>query len=108
MSWFAVRHVIARYPGQFEERITVWERADAAAAIRSAEEEAQHYVDVLRWAASHDECKLLDLWQSYELDGPPTEGAEVFSLIRRSSLPAEEYIDLFFDTGSEVESLLDD
>jgi hypothetical protein len=27
---------------------------------------------------------VLDLFQSFELDGPPANGAEVFSLIRRS------------------------
>jgi hypothetical protein len=29
------------------------------------------------------------------------DGAEVFSLMRTSDLPADEYVDRFFDTGDE-------
>ena len=45
----------------------------------------------------------LDLFQAFELADEPSDGAEVFSLIRRSGLPPAEYLDSFFATGSELE-----
>jgi hypothetical protein len=35
------------------------------------------------------------------LFGEPVDGAEVFSLMRDSQLAPAEYLDAFFDTGSE-------
>jgi|GEM_PF-5333624 len=35
-------------------------------------------------------------------------GAEVFSLIRRSELSPDAYLDSFFSTGSELEQSIDE
>jgi hypothetical protein len=35
------------------------------------------------------------------MDGEPGKGAEVFSLMRESGLPADEYVGRFFATGAE-------
>jgi hypothetical protein len=35
------------------------------------------------------------------LYNPPSDGAEVFSLIRDSQLSPDDYLNTFFDTGSE-------
>ena len=39
--------------------------------------------------------------QAYHLFESPGHGAEVFSLIRRSPLGPEDYVDHFFDSGEE-------
>jgi hypothetical protein len=33
--------------------------------------------------------------------GEPADGAEIFSLMRDSDLAPEDYLDSFFDTGTE-------
>jgi hypothetical protein len=33
--------------------------------------------------------------------GSPEEGSEVFSLMRQSDLPSDQYLTEFFDTGKE-------
>jgi hypothetical protein len=38
----------------------------------------------------------------------PGQGAEIFSLLRDSELEPDEYLDAFFDTGTEREASLDD
>jgi hypothetical protein len=43
------------------------------------------------------------MFQSYRLSSGPSDGGEVFSLIRRSELAADRYLDTFFDTGSELQ-----
>ena len=45
----------------------------------------------------------LGLAQAYRLVDEPGHGAEVFSLIRRSDLPGDDYLNAFFDTGAEYE-----
>jgi hypothetical protein len=95
MSWFAVRHVIQNVDS-FEERITLWDVPSHDDAIARAEMEAAEHV-----VALGEPYKVLVLFQSFELFGPPGDGVEVFSLIRDSELTADEYVDSFFDTGSE-------
>jgi hypothetical protein len=96
MAWFAVRHVI-KNADAYEERITVWDSESAEEAIARADVEASEYA----WEGTEP----LALYQSFELDGAPRDGAEVFSLIRRSDLSASEYLDSFFTTGSELEQI---
>jgi hypothetical protein len=43
----------------------------------------------------------LGIAQSYRLADAPADGAEVFSLMRSSTLEPGEYLDAFFDTGTE-------
>jgi hypothetical protein len=94
MTWFAVRHLVKNQDA-YEERITVWEAASQEEAIARAEAEAADYV----WEGTEP----LPLFQSFELDGAPRDGAEVFSLVRRSDLSPDEYLDSFFATGSELQ-----
>ena len=51
--------------------------------------------------------QALDFAQAYSLGDEPGHGVEIFSLIRRSSLPPKEYIDRHFDTGTEHQSSSD-
>lgn len=109
-QWFAVRTIIANNenrpygptdlcPGQidYEERITLWRAASAEAAIALAEGECQRYVDDLGG-------DMLQFSQSYALAMKPGHGIEVFSLIRRSELVPDAYLDRHFDTGTEHQS----
>jgi len=98
MGWFAVRHVI-KNEDAYEERITVWQAESAKEAIARAESEAAEYA----WEGT----KPLSLYQSFELSDAPQDGAEVFSLIRRSELQPDAYLDSFFSTGSELEESID-
>jgi hypothetical protein len=106
-GWFAVRCVFRSGwpepspddpPGHdYEERITLWRASSAEEAIAKAEAEAQDYASTIEEAPS----EFLGLSQSYELFDNPEDGAEVFSLIRRSVLNPEDYLTAFFDTGDE-------
>lgn len=104
-QWYSVRCVF-RFDldeGQcYEERLTLWQARNAQEAIALAEREAEEY------AAAAEECEYLGFAQSFWLFGPPRDGAEVFSLFRDSTLPPEEYLDTFFDTGREREGRVDD
>jgi hypothetical protein len=106
-GWFAVRCVFrSNWPAsarpedghQYEERITIWRARSADEAIVKAEAEARAYAALIEEAPS----EYLGFAQSYEVsDSPDQEGAEVFSLIRDSTLEASDYLDAFFDTGRE-------
>ncbi|SRR6266508_2169126 len=95
MDWFAVRHVIEN-EGAFEERVTLWRACSEDEAIARAEAEAAEYTAVVGGNA-------LGLFQCYRLPEAPADGQEAFSLIRRSDLAAEQYLDAFFDTGQELQ-----
>jgi hypothetical protein len=103
--WYAVRCVFrfepeeADEPGTYEERITLWRASSPEAAISRAEADAQKYVEAL------GDCKYVKLAQSFHLavrDGVE-DGDEVFSLMRSSHLPPNEYLTRFFDTGDEFQ-----
>jgi hypothetical protein len=80
----------------YEERITLWEAESLDAAIEMAEQEAKSY------ASGADE--FLNFSQAFALsESIAAHGAEVFSLLRESSLEPEAYIDALFDTGTERE-----
>lgn len=64
-------------------------------AIARAEAEAQDHAEVLQ-------CEYTGLAQAFRFDGKPIQGTEVFSLLRRSTLDVSDYLDHFFDTGTEV------
>ena len=93
MDWFAVRHVIKNRDA-YEERSTLWRATSAEDAIAKAEAEAAEYV----W----EDLTVLPLFQSYRLADKPEDASEVFSLIRHSPLPPDEYLDAFFSTGNEL------
>jgi hypothetical protein len=95
-SWFTVRCVLHhRDVNAYEERITLWQADDFDAAIARAEREARDYASDLETA------EYTGLAQAYQLFNPPADGAEVFSLIRDSELAPDDYLNTFFDTGSE-------
>lgn len=93
MKWFSVRCVF-RDDTTYEERITLWEADDFDDAIARAEADASDY-------AENVGVEYLGLAQAYCLPDEPTDGAEVFSLMRDSDLPSSEYLNAFFDSGSE-------
>jgi hypothetical protein len=108
-GWYSVRCVFRAETSQawgppdlavgesaYEERITLWQAESADGAIERAEDEAREY-------ASRLEVEYLGIAQSYRLEDVPVEGAEVFSLIRRSTLDGDPYLDSFFDTGDEFQ-----
>ena len=96
--WFSVRCIfrfeIADLVHTYEERITIWLASTADEAIEMAEAEALSYaIDV--------ECVYCGLAQLYCLSDALENGAEVFSLMRNSDLNTNDYLNTFFDTGSE-------
>lgn len=100
MVWFAVRSVFrferaGAEHDTYEERVVLFDAADADAAIAEAETEAAEY------AADLDDCEALGLFQSYRLADEVGDRAEVFSLMRDSDLEPDDYLDEFFDTGAE-------
>lgn len=94
MDWFAVRCIFEFDEETFEERITLWRALGFDDAIAHAEREAAEYSDLT-------ESKYLGLAQEFQISDELGEGAEVFSLLRDSSLAPKDYIDRFFDTGDE-------
>ena len=96
-QWYAVRCVL-QLPADagfaYEERITLWRATSAEDAIEQAELEASRYVDGM-------DFKYMKLAQPFHLFEPPDHGKEVFSLIRESDLPPNDYLSAFFDTGRE-------
>ena len=103
--WFSVRCVFASgWPAAgdvpaYEERMTLWRAASLDDAIERAEEEAREYASTIKESPG----TYLGLAQAYMLADEPGDGAEIFSLVRRSKLPHDEYLDAFFDTGDEFQ-----
>jgi hypothetical protein len=93
-SWFGVRCIFEYEEHLYEERVLLVQARDLEQAIAAAEIEGDDYArDV---AASR-----LGLVQAYEISEGIGNGSEVFSLMRESSLPPEEYLSAFFDTDME-------
>ena len=94
-SWFAVR-CIFHFAGisTFEERITLRDAATFESAIQLAEAEAHRY-------GSDTGSAYIGLAQAFRLFDDPGVGAEVFSLMRASTLTPSGYLDRFFDAGGE-------
>jgi hypothetical protein len=81
--------------GAYEERITLWRAPSFDDAIALAEDEARDY------ARDIETATYAGLAQAYHLADEPGHGAEIFSLIRDSTLPPDDYLTAFFDTGTE-------
>ena len=94
--WFGVRTVFEISSGVYEERVSIHKAASFEDAIDAAEHLAHEYADFL-------DCLDTGLTQAYWMADELEDGAEVFSLIRRSSLTSGEYVGRFFATGDEVE-----
>ena len=100
MPWFGARTVFlltGRERPVYEERVNVLQADSPDEAIAIAERLAAEYAD--------DEAVFLDLVQVYEMSDELGDGAEVFSLLRESDLPAGQYLSRFFDTGHYVTDL---
>jgi hypothetical protein len=106
-GWYAVRCVFGEVGSEtvdeqrdwtYEERITLWTADSFDAALSSAEAEAGQY-------ASASEVTYLGFAQVFQLSGPVTEGAEVFSVLRSSNLGPNEYLEHFFEAGLEHERI---
>jgi hypothetical protein len=100
LQWYTVRCLFGAERGDgfvYEERLTLWATDSFDNAIALAEKEAATY-------AAASEVEYLDLAQVCKLPGHPTSGAEVFSLVRDSQLASDDYLDAFFDTGTERQS----
>ncbi|MBX3284954.1 MAG: hypothetical protein KF703_06390 [Actinobacteria bacterium] len=82
----------------YEERITLWRARSIDEAIRRAQAEASTYAAEL---GNRD----LGLAQAFRLADSAVAGAEVFSLVRGSHLEPGEYLDRFFDTGTEAQQV---
>jgi len=96
LDWFAVRCVFHHAPrATYEERITLWQATSVDAALQEAEREAIDYAQNL------DHVRYLGLAQAFHLFEPPGNGAEVFTLMRDSTLPPDDYLTRHFDTGAE-------
>jgi hypothetical protein len=95
-SWYSVRCLFFHPPNTYEERITAWQTPSFSQAFELAEADAQDYAD----ATGSRYCELAQAYWLYDIPG---HGAEVFSLMRDSSLGEEEYLDRFFATGAERE-----
>jgi Domain of unknown function (DUF4288) len=103
--WYAVRCVfeisaehLACDEGEvgYEERITLWQASSFDEAIELAEAEGHRYQ-----AENDGVDAFTGLAQAYHLFADPAHGAEVFSLLRRSSLDNDDYLARYFDTGNE-------
>ncbi|MQA24771.1 MAG: hypothetical protein GEU94_04725 [Micromonosporaceae bacterium] len=96
MLWYGVRTIVeSSEPGTYEERITIWLADSFEHAIEQAEEDAIEYTEAVGGG-------YVGMAQAYLIgDGAPGNGDEVFSLMRDSDLPPQEYVTRFFDTGDE-------
>ena len=109
MGWYSVRCVfqlidVREDESPYEERITLWQASDFETAIELAEDEAAEYIEDTSWA-------YLGLAQCFYLGDDVNRilsGTEVYSLIRNSDLPPEDYLDTFFDTGDEYQRQVED
>jgi hypothetical protein len=97
MPWYAVRSVLRHSHDQrlYEERITLWQAPSFDDAVSRAESESSEYGAMVG-------SESLGLSQAFEIaEDQVREGTEVFSLIRESELSPSDYLDTFFDTGTE-------
>ncbi|SCL69485.1 hypothetical protein GA0070606_5096 [Micromonospora citrea] len=101
-GWYAVRSVFQygnAAPHVYEERITIWRASSFDAAVVMAEAEAAEYTEGV-------DRVHLGFAQVHHLSAEPGHGAEIYSLMRDSNLPADAYLDRFFDTGDERQGIL--
>lgn len=81
----------------YEERVTLWRASSADEAIARAEAEALEYAAEIADSPS----SYLGLAQSFLMFEEPGDGKEVFSLMRGSDLMPQDYLDTYFDVGTE-------
>jgi Domain of unknown function (DUF4288) len=79
----------------FEERVVLFQAVDFDGAIAQAEVEAEAY------AVSHDVEYLGFMDVFHIFDEKVGQGTEIYSLMRESGLSGPDYLDRFYDDGSE-------
>ena len=79
-------------PSMYEQRVTVWQAASREEAALSAEAEADLYAEEAGY-------ERLDYLVVYDLDDAPTTGAEVWSQVRHTVLPQDEYLERYVTEG---------
>jgi hypothetical protein len=84
--------VLQDRPSMYEQRVTVWQAASREEAALSAEAEADLYAEEAGY-------ERLDYVVVYDLDVPPTTGAEVWSQVRHTALPPDEYLERYVTEG---------
>ncbi|WP_241827152.1 DUF4288 domain-containing protein [Streptomyces graminilatus] len=95
-SWYGVRCVFRHGDLEvYEERVTLWVARSLDEAIARGEAEAAEYCEGL------DGVEYTGFAEAYAMYDSPEEGAEVFSLMRESRLPSDDYVRRFFATGDE-------
>ncbi|HKY67004.1 MAG TPA: hypothetical protein VJM49_11565 [Acidimicrobiales bacterium] len=106
-NWYTVRTVVHRMDeGVFQERITLWRRADPDEAAEAALAESTEYASDVGGI----DCGLAQVYEPYGDDvaglRAAAEGCEIFSLVRQSELDTGRYLDTFFDTGREQQHVI--
>ncbi len=76
----------------YEERVTIWRAVSLDDARKQAAAEADAY-------AGEVGATRIDYIETYRMVGPPSEGAEVWSVMRGSWLPSDEYLTRFVTEG---------
>tara|TARA_R110001592_G_scaffold159604_1_gene391217 strand:+ start:1224 stop:1931 length:708 start_codon:yes stop_codon:yes gene_type:complete len=104
-SWFGakclfIHHGLFQDDGSeistYEERVILVQAVSMNWAITTAEKDAREY------AGEGGDCEYLNFIDCFQIfDAKPEGGAEVYSLMRKSELPPEEYIDRFYESGDE-------
>lgn len=103
-EWYGARTVyrLDRYSSEsdsaylYEERIVVVKATSFDDAIKHAEKEAANY------AAAESGIIYLGFVNVYKIvDDSIINSTEVYSQVRESKLLSNDYLDRFFDTGSE-------
>ena len=80
----------------YEERIVLLRAESLDEALRLAEAEAQRYT------AGNDEIRYCNFASVFHLfEDQIGDGAEVYSLMRQSPLSQSQYIDRYYDAGTE-------
>ena len=93
-TWCGVRCVFLLDGGMYEERIVTVKADGLDDAIRRGERDGAEY-------ARDRGVEQLGLVQAFSMHDDLADGAEVFSLVRQSSLEQETYLTRLFDTGTE-------
>jgi hypothetical protein len=76
----------------YEERVTIWCAANVDDARKQAAAEGDAY-------AGEVGATRIDYIETYRMADPPREGAEVWSVMRDSWLPPDEYLARFVTEG---------
>lgn len=102
-AWYSVKCIflhnhLAAPDGKsvYEERIVLFAANSLDEALQLAETEAESY------ARANGDIQYCQFASAYQLpDGEIMAGAEVYSLMRRSPLEPKEFIDKYYDDGTE-------